>query len=121
MVTALGRRAFLAILVVVAAGLGTGWLFRAVPSGFIPYEDNGYFFVDISLPDAASLGRTEATLAEVEAILLADPDVEHVLSVAGFSLLAGLRSSGGLANGILKHWDERPGKAHTRVCLAACW
>ncbi len=110
-VTSLGRRAFLAILVVIAAGLGTGWLFRAVPTGFIPYEDNGYFYVDISLPDAASLGRTEATLAEVEEILLADPDVEHVLSVAGYSLLAGLRSSGGLAIGILKHWDERPGKA----------
>ncbi|MCB1992769.1 MAG: efflux RND transporter permease subunit, partial [Geminicoccaceae bacterium] len=74
-VTVLGRRAFVAVLVVVAAGLGTFWLLRVVPTGFIPYEDNGAFFIDVSLPDAASLGRTEATLTEVEKILLADEDV----------------------------------------------
>ena len=112
-VAALGRRAFIAILVVAAAGLGTWWLFRVVPTGFIPNEDNGAFFVDISLPDAASLGRTEATLSEVEAILLADEDVAHVLSVAGFSLLAGPRSSGGLAIAILEDWDDRPGPEHS--------
>ncbi|MCB9967931.1 MAG: multidrug efflux RND transporter permease subunit [Geminicoccaceae bacterium] len=109
-VTVLGRRAFVAVLVVVAAGLGTFWLLRVVPTGFIPYEDNGAFFIDVSLPDAASLGRTEATLTEVEKILLADEDVAHVLSVAGFSLLAGPRSSGGLAIAILEDWDDRPGR-----------
>ncbi len=112
-VTVLGRWAFVAVLIVVAAGLGTFWLLRVVPTGFIPYEDNGAFFIDISLPDAASLGRTEATLTEVEKILLADEDVAHVLSVAGFSLLAGPRSSGGLAIAILEDWDDRPGREHS--------
>ncbi len=111
-VAALGRRAFMAVLVVAAAGLGTWWLFLLVPTGFIPNEDDGAFFVDVSLPDAASLGRTEATLSEVEAILLADEDVAHVLSVAGFSLLAGPSSSGGLAIAILEDWDDRPGPEH---------
>jgi hydrophobe/amphiphile efflux-1 (HAE1) family protein len=107
-VTMLGRRAILAVLVVVVAGAGTGWLFRTVPTGFIPFEDNGYFFVDVALPDGAALGRTEAVVSEIEQIMLQDPDIENVLSVAGFSLLAGARASGGLLIAILKHWDDRP-------------
>ncbi len=107
-VARLGRQAFVAVLVIIAAGVGTGWLFKAVPTGFIPYEDNGYFFVDVALPDGASISRTEATVSEVEQLLLADEDVENVLSVAGFSLLAGARSSGGLLIAILKPWEERP-------------
>ncbi len=107
-VSALCRRAFLAVLVVIVAFVGTGWLFRAVPSGFLPYEDNGYFFVDVALPDGASLSRTEATVAEVADLLAAEPEMADVLSVAGFSLLAGTRASGGLLIGVLKHWDERP-------------
>ena len=76
-------------------------------TGFIPFEDNGYFFVDVALPDGAALGRTEAVVSEIEQIMLADPDIENVLSVSGFSLLAGSRASGGLLIAILKHWDDR--------------
>jgi hydrophobe/amphiphile efflux-1 (HAE1) family protein len=112
-VTALGRVSIVAVLIIAVAGAGAAWLFRTVPTGFIPFEDNGYFFVDVALPDAASVARTGAVLEEVEALLSADPDVAHVLTVSGFSLLAGIRSSGGLAIGVLKHWDERPERHQT--------
>jgi len=107
-VTAMGRVSIVAVLIIAVAGGGAAWLFRTVPTGFIPFEDNGYFFVDVALPDAASVARTGAVLDEVQELLAADPDVAHVLTVSGFSLLAGIRSSGGLAIGVLKHWDERP-------------
>ncbi len=109
-VTRLGRVSIVAVLIIVVAGAGAGWLFRTVPTGFIPFEDNGYFFVDVALPDAASVARTGAVLEQVQELLEADPDVAHVLTVSGFSLLAGIRSSGGLAIGILEHWDDRPGR-----------
>ncbi len=107
-VAALGRVSIVAVLAIaVAAGAGA-WLFRNVPTGFIPFEDNGYFFIDVTLPDAASVARTDAVLEQVQALLEADPDVAHALTVSGFSLLGGIRSSSGLAIVILEDWDDRP-------------
>jgi hydrophobe/amphiphile efflux-1 (HAE1) family protein len=109
LVKSLGKRSIIALLVIIASGVGTGWLFNKVPTGFIPSEDTGYFFIDVSLPDASSVARTGAVLDQVQQMLAAQEEVDHVLTVAGFSLLAGVRSSGGMAIAILKHWDERPG------------
>ncbi|MEY6433605.1 multidrug efflux RND transporter permease subunit [Thioalkalicoccus limnaeus] len=118
-VTSLGRRSFIAVLIIGLTGVGTVWLFNKVPTGFIPNEDTGYFFVDIALPDAASLARTGAVLAEVQQLLAAEEEIDHVLTVAGFSLLAGVRSSGGLAIAVLKHWDDRPGPQSTSDAVLA--
>ncbi len=112
-VTAMGRVSIVAVLIIAVAGAGAAWLFRTVPTGFIPFEDNGFFFVDVALPDAASLGRTNAVLEEVQALLEADPDIAHSLTVSGFSLIGGIRSSSGLAIAILNHWDERPNREQT--------
>jgi hydrophobe/amphiphile efflux-1 (HAE1) family protein len=112
-VAALGRVSIVAVLaIVVAAGAGA-WLFRTVPTGFIPFEDNGYFFIDVTLPDAASVARTDAVLEEVQDLLAADPDIAHALTVSGFSLLGGIRSSSGLAIAILEDWDDRPDPAQS--------
>ncbi|MCG6897919.1 MAG: multidrug efflux RND transporter permease subunit [Thiocapsa sp.] len=119
LVAALGRRAVLAVLLIAAAAAGTGWLFNQVPTGFIPSEDTGYFFIDVSLPDASSIARTGAVLEQVQQTLAAEEEIEHVLTVAGFSLLAGVRSSGGLAIAVLKHWDERPGPQSTADAVLA--
>ena len=107
-VTALGRVSIVAVLAIVVAAAAGAWLFRTVPTGFIPFEDNGYFFIDVTLPDAASVARTDAVLEEVQDLLEADPDIAHALTVSGFSLLGGIRSSSGLAIAILEDWDDRP-------------
>jgi hydrophobe/amphiphile efflux-1 (HAE1) family protein len=109
LVSALGRVSLVAVLIIAASAAGTGWLFNKVPTGFIPSEDTGYFFIDVSLPDASSLARTGAVLAQVQQVLAAEPEIDHVMTVSGFSLLAGMRSSGGMAIAVLKHWDDRPG------------
>ncbi len=91
----------------ILAGVIT-WLVLSLPTGFVPEEDKGAFFVDISLPDGASLQRTEEVVEEVGKILEADPDVAHVISVNGFSLLKGVVSSNSaLAVVVLKDWEER--------------
>lgn len=118
-VTALGRRSFIAVLIIVAAGAGAGWLFQKVPTGFIPSEDTGYFFIDVALPDASSVARTGAVLEQVQQMLAAEEEIAHVMTVAGFSLLAGVRSSGGLAIAVLKHWDDRPGPQSTAAAVLA--
>jgi hydrophobe/amphiphile efflux-1 (HAE1) family protein len=119
LVASLGKVSIVAVLIIVASGVAAGWLFDKVPTGFIPSEDTGYFFVDVSLPDASSVARTGAVLEQVQQTLAAEEEVDHVLTVAGFSLLAGVRSSGGLAIAVLKHWDDRPGPQSTSDAVLA--
>jgi HAE1 family hydrophobic/amphiphilic exporter-1 len=61
---------------------------RAVPGGFIPEEDQGYLFVNIQLPDAASLQRSDEVTKQVEELLAEFPQIQYVTSVAGYSLLS---------------------------------
>ncbi|MBP8289402.1 MAG: multidrug efflux RND transporter permease subunit [Chromatiaceae bacterium] len=119
LVAALGRVSFVAVLIIAASAAGAGWLFNQVPTGFIPDEDTGFFFVDVSLPDASSIARTGAVLAQVQQALAAEEEIDHVMTVAGFSLLAGVRSSGGMAIAILKHWEDRPGPQSTSAAVLA--
>ena len=70
-------------LVAVAAGV----FGKTLPSGFLPEEDQGFLYVNVQLPFAASLDRTVAVCKQVEDIALATPGVESCTTVAGFSLL----------------------------------
>jgi HAE1 family hydrophobic/amphiphilic exporter-1 len=93
------------ILVSVGATVVTG-LF--LPGGFMPEEDQGYFYVNLQLPDAASLQRTDAVTKKVEAMLTQVPEVEYVTSAAGYSLLAGSMSpNSGFIFVSLSNWAER--------------
>ena len=103
------RRALLgAGLLFVAVCAATGWTLSSVPSGFVPDEDRGSFFVDIKLPDGAALPRTAAVLARTEAIIAEHPAVENVVSVGGFSILQGsVVPNGAFVIAALKPWSER--------------
>ena len=61
--------------------------------GFIPEEDMGYFYVNIQLPDAASLQRTAVISSKIEEILLDYPEVQFVLNATGYSMLSGSNDS----------------------------
>ena len=89
----IARRAVVGVLLLVFAFGAVGALFRAVPSGFLPAEDQGSFFVEVRLPEGASVNRTSATMREVEAIAGKIEGVSGVVSVTGFSLVDGLAKS----------------------------
>ncbi|MEA3277887.1 MAG: multidrug efflux RND transporter permease subunit [Pseudomonadota bacterium] len=102
------RRAVLIMGVYAALIAGTVWMFGNLPSGFLPEEDQGYFFMEVQLPDAASLTRTETVLERVEQQLLEIPGVTNVISVAGYSLLnSAFGSNSALVIPILAPWAER--------------
>ena len=90
---ALARRATLGVALLVGALALSGGLFAAVPSGFLPAEDQGSFIVETRLPEAASVNRTAAAQRRVEAILTELSGVESVTSVIGFSILDGITKS----------------------------
>ncbi len=102
------RRATLISMLYVGLIGGTVWMFTSLPSGFLPEEDQGYFFIEVQLPDAASLARTETALDRLEQQLLEIPGVTNVISVSGYSLLnAAFGSNSALLIPILAPWDER--------------
>lgn len=65
---------------------------RAVPSGFLPDEDEGYFYGTLQLPYGSSLGVTEQASAKVENLLLGHPGVRGLVTVAGFNMMTGVQS-----------------------------
>jgi HAE1 family hydrophobic/amphiphilic exporter-1 len=91
---------------------------QRVPSGFVTEEDQGYFFINVQLPDAASLERTDAVCRKIDEILLATPEVRTFNTVAGFSVLT---YSSATYNGLyfvtLKDWSERPGSQHSLTAV----
>ncbi|MCT8997530.1 efflux RND transporter permease subunit [Chelativorans intermedius] len=104
----LARRALVAGVIVVAIGAATAYLFARTPTGFVPTEDQGALFVNVQLPDGASLPRTEDVLARVQEISSQTPGVANVITVAGYSLLSSAASSNaGLAVIVLDPWEER--------------
>ncbi len=81
---------------------------KLVPGGFIPEEDMGYVFVNMQLPNAASLQRSDAIAKEIESIILESPDVEFVTTATGFSLLSGaMATNTGFMFVTLRNWKER--------------
>ncbi len=79
----------LSVVAIIAAGVGIGLLAVRTPTGFLPEEDQGAFFVAVQLPDGASVSRTRAVVEQVEALIRPMPQVEGILSIVGFSLLDG--------------------------------
>jgi hydrophobic/amphiphilic exporter-1 (mainly G- bacteria), HAE1 family len=109
---ALLHKGVVALVLLVAFGLAGGFLAEKVPSSFLPDEDQGYAYVNLQLPNAASLERTEAVCTEVERMLLGSPGVQSVSSVIGFSLLSYVRTSYSAFFFLtLKPWDERTTRA----------
>jgi HAE1 family hydrophobic/amphiphilic exporter-1 len=103
-----------AVLVVLLVGfcVAAGFFASRVPSSFLPDEDQGYAYINLQLPNGASLERTTAVAAEVEKIILNTPGVEYSTAAVGFSLLSFVRTSYNAFFVVtLKPWDERTTRA----------
>ena len=100
------------VIFILALTLGAGLFGALVPGGFIPEEDMGYFFVNIQLPNAASLQRTNEISSQVEEILLEYPEVEYLTNATGYSLLSGaMATNNGFMFASLKDWGDRESTA----------
>jgi hydrophobe/amphiphile efflux-1 (HAE1) family protein len=83
------RMAALSLLLVLVFAGGIVGVSLLTPTGFLPEEDQGAFFISVQLPDGASVARTSEVTKQVEDLLKQMPAVEHTLSIIGFSLLDG--------------------------------
>jgi HAE1 family hydrophobic/amphiphilic exporter-1 len=111
-----------AFVLVLLAGFGAAGFFLGgkLPTSFVPDEDQGYLYLNIQLPNAASLQRTTEVTKKVEGILAKAPGVESTTTVVGFSLLSLVRASyTGFAFITLKPWDDRKTQAQQMQAVKA--
>src|SRR5579863_4736016 len=101
------------VLALLAACIVDGVFFAGrLPSSFLPDEDQGYMYVNMQLPNAASQERTSAAAAQVEKVLANTPGIEYTTSVVGFSLLSYVKTSYNAFFWVsLKPWSERKSQA----------
>src|SRR5712672_2143259 len=83
------RMAALSLVLVLVFAAGIFGVSLLTPTGFLPEEDQGAFFIAVQLPDGASVARTSEVTKQVESLLKQMPAIEHTLSIIGFSLLDG--------------------------------
>jgi HAE1 family hydrophobic/amphiphilic exporter-1 len=108
---------FIALACFAAAAYFIG---RKLPSSFLPEEDQGYVYVNLQLPNAASLQRTSEVARKVEQIAMATPGVKTVTSVIGFSLLSTVYNTySGFFFINFKPWSERTGAGESYAAIKA--
>ncbi|WP_458135551.1 efflux RND transporter permease subunit [Komagataeibacter sp. NFXK3] len=109
----------LSMLVFVLITAGVGWLFMRLPSGFLPDEDQGLIFGQVTMPAGATLEETAAVNRKVAEYVLRTEgkNVESVYSTNGFNF-AGQGQSAGAFFIRLKDWDERPAASQTSSAIA---
>ena len=102
------RRMGLAMALLIALSVVAGLMGKSLPKSFIPEEDQGYAFVQLQLPDAASLQRTDAVMRKMDEILAHTHGIQGYDAIAGFSLLSNTSASyTGFYFLQLDPWEER--------------
>jgi hydrophobe/amphiphile efflux-1 (HAE1) family protein len=98
-----------ALAIFALAGVFVG---ARLPSSFVPDEDQGFFYLNLQLPNSASQQRTDAVVRQIESVLAKTPGVETYTTVVGFSLLSFARTSYSAFGWVtLKEWSDRTERA----------
>jgi HAE1 family hydrophobic/amphiphilic exporter-1 len=108
------RKSAMSLLLLLIAAVFAGLISSRLPGGFVPDEDQGYFYVNVQLPLAASLDRTAAVNDKLDAIFKTTPGIKYYTGVAGFSLLSLVTTTYNAFYFItLEDWDARNKKGLT--------
>src|ERR1700723_1218750 len=114
------HKAGMVMVLLVVAGVAAWFFSIHLPTSFLPDEDQGYLYVNMQLPNAASLERTSAAARQVENLLANTPGVQYTTSVIGFSLLSYVRTSYNAFFWVsLKPWDERGSRSEQYQSIRA--
>jgi HAE1 family hydrophobic/amphiphilic exporter-1 len=112
------RKAVLSVILLIGFAAIAGLLGSKLPGSFVPQEDQAYMLINVQLPDAASLQRTDAVARKVEKILAETKGVQYYNAIIGFSLLSSVSSSYNATFFSQLHtWDKRhePGLSSNEI------
>ncbi len=116
-VSALLPRAGRMLIIYLVIGAAAAWVYRSLPTSFLPQEDQGTMLVNVQLPPGATQERARAVMEQVEDFVLEQPEVESMVSVMGFSF-SGQGQNAALAFVTLKDWAERSDPGSSAQALA---
>jgi multidrug efflux pump len=105
------------LVIYLAIVAGAAWMYKGLPTSFLPNEDQGTMLVNVQLPPGATRERTLDVMQQVEDFMLKQPEVQGMVSVLGFSF-SGQGQNAALAFVTLKDWSERTGPGSSAQALA---
>ncbi|RED22599.1 HAE1 family hydrophobic/amphiphilic exporter-1 [Flavobacterium cutihirudinis] len=106
-VSFLSVKKWIALASIVVAGIALVYMMKTTPSAFVPSEDQGTVFANISLPPSASMERSDIIAKRVDSIAKTIPGVKNTLRIVGQNFTAGAGSAYSMVIVKLKPWDER--------------
>src|SRR5271170_7689920 len=114
------RVSFLGVVAILAAAAAIYALSSRTPTGFLPEEDQGAFFVSVQLPDGASVTRTREAIERLEAVLKTMPQIQNIIGIVGFSIIDGVNEPNtAFLVPTLKPFADRVGAANSAQALIA--
>jgi hydrophobe/amphiphile efflux-1 (HAE1) family protein len=114
------RVSAIGIVAILASAAGVYFLSLRTPTGFLPEEDQGAFFISVQLPDGASVIRTRDAVKRVEAVLKTMPQIQNIFAIVGFSIIDGVNEPNtAFVVPTLKPFADRRGAANSAQALIA--
>jgi hydrophobe/amphiphile efflux-1 (HAE1) family protein len=114
------RVSVLGVVAILASAAAVYLLSLRTPTGFLPEEDQGAFFISVQLPDGASVARTSEAVARIETLLRTMPQIQNIFAIVGFSILDGVNESNtAFVVPTLKPFADRKGAANSAQTLIA--
>src|SRR4029077_15785995 len=114
------RVSVLGVLAILATAAAIYFLSLRTPTGFLPEEDQGAFFISVQLPDGASVGRTRDAVKRIEAVLKQMPQIQNIFSIVGFSIIDSVQEPHqAFIVPTLKPFADRQGAANSAQALIA--
>src|SRR5207302_1108518 len=108
------------LVAILASAAGVYLLSLRTPTGFLPEEDQGAFFISVQLPDGASVSRTRDAVKRIEAVLRQMPQTQNIFAIVGFSIIDGVNEPNtGFIVPTLKPFADRVGAANSAQALIA--
>jgi hydrophobe/amphiphile efflux-1 (HAE1) family protein len=114
------RVAALGVVAILASAVGIYFLSLRTPTGFLPEEDQGAFFISVQLPNGASIARTSETVRDIESLLKQMPQIRNVFAVVGYSIVDGVNEPNmAFIVPTLKPFADRAGTANSAQAIMA--
>jgi hydrophobe/amphiphile efflux-1 (HAE1) family protein len=108
------------VVAILASAAGIYFLSLRTPTGFLPEEDQGAFFINVQLPDGASVIRTRDAVKQIEAVLRQMPQIQNIFAIVGFSIIDGVNEPNtAFIVPTLKPFSDRVGAANSAQALIA--